>query len=104
MELKTIKCTLQDYAQAYCYKDINAMMHIFGDSDNISVIGTGADELFVGRDEVKKLFLRNFNEATANKFEWNWIDIRISENHAFNNPINTLKQSPKRSYTLDCCT
>jgi len=26
--------------------------------------------------------LRNFNEATATKFEWNWIDIRKSDDHA----------------------
>jgi len=82
MELKAIKNTLKAYAKAYCSKDINDMMQIFDDSDNISVIGTGADEYCVGKEEVRKLFIRNFAAATAHKFEWDWIDVRISENHA----------------------
>lgn len=77
-----IKQTLEAYASAYCSKNIDAMMTVFDDSDNISVIGTGADELCVGRKQVKKLFLRNFTEATANKFAWDWLDIRISGDHA----------------------
>ncbi|MDC9723677.1 MAG: nuclear transport factor 2 family protein [Urechidicola sp.] len=79
---ESIKQTLEDYAKAYCAKDINAMMQVFDDTDNISVIGTGASELCVGRDQVRVLFLNNFDEATATKFEWDWIDIRISDDHA----------------------
>lgn len=82
MEIKAIKLTLEDYANAYCSKDIDALMNVFDNSDNISVIGTGADELCVGLIKVKNLFLRNFEEARATKFKWNWIDIRISDNHA----------------------
>ncbi len=80
--MEAIKSTLEDYADAYCAKDIDALMRVFDDTDNISVIGTGADELCVGRDAVKELFLRNFDEATANKFEWDWVDTRISSDHA----------------------
>lgn len=90
MEIKAIKSTLEDYAKSYCAKDIDAMMLVFDNSDNISVIGTGADELCVGREKVKDLFLRNFNEATASKFEWNWIDVRISENHAVTSVTLTI--------------
>lgn len=82
MEIENIKATLNAYAKAYCSKDISGMMAVFDDSDNISVIGTGANELCVGRKEIRELFKRNFEEATATQFEWDWIDIRISENHA----------------------
>ena len=82
MSTKVIHSTLEDYAKAYCAKDIDSLMHVFDDTDSISVIGTGADELCVGQTEVRELFLRNFNEATANKFEWDWLDTRASENHA----------------------
>jgi len=82
MELKAIKNTLEAYANAYCSKDIDAMMLVFDNSDNISVIGTGADEYCVGQEEVRELFLRNFKEATTHQFEWNWIDVRLSNNHA----------------------
>ena len=68
-EEQEIRSTLEDYAKAYCAKDIDSLMHVFEDCDDISVIGTGADELCVGRGSVKVLFLRNFAEATANEFE-----------------------------------
>lgn len=80
--MTSINDTLNFYAKAYCQKNITAMMSLFDDSDNISVIGTGEDELCVGRDQVRELFLRNFNEATALKFEWDWIDTRVLDDHA----------------------
>ena len=82
MKTDVILATLDDYTGAYCAKDIDSLMHVFDNSDNISVIGTGADEICVGRDAVRDLFLRNFGEASANRFEWNWVDTRVSENHA----------------------
>jgi len=82
MTKEAIISTLEDYVEAYCGKDIDSLMRVFDDTDNISVIGTGADELCVGRTAVKDLFLRNFGEATADKFEWGWVDTRISGNHA----------------------
>ena len=57
-------------------------MSVFDEGDDISVIGTGADELCVGRDQVKNLFLRNFTEAKANRFEWNWKHTSITNDHA----------------------
>ncbi len=82
MEKDAIKSTLNNYAKAYCSKDLDGMMQIFDDSDNISVIGTGADELCVGRGEIKELFKKNFEAATATEFNWDWIDVRISGDHA----------------------
>jgi len=81
-EEQQIRSTLEDYASAYCAKDIDALMHVFEDCDDISVIGTGADELCVGRSSVKSLFLRNFAEATANEFEWQWSKINIFTDYA----------------------
>ncbi|ODS04618.1 nuclear transport factor 2 family protein [Vibrio scophthalmi] len=81
-ELDEIISTLGDYAKAYCAKDIDALMLVFDSSDDISVIGTGEDELCSGTKSVKALFLRNFAEATATKFEWGWSDIVISDGYA----------------------
>lgn len=74
--------TLEDYAAAYCSKDIERLMGVFADNDSISVIGTGSDELCTGRDSIRHLFLRNFSEATATRFEWGWSDILVSDSHA----------------------
>ncbi|MEM7016676.1 MAG: nuclear transport factor 2 family protein [Pseudomonadota bacterium] len=78
MEKEAIMATLENYASAYCDKDIDALMKVFVDSDDISLIGTGADELCGGKDAVMKVFLRNFEEATAEQFEWHWSHITIS--------------------------
>ena len=47
-------------------------MELFDDGDDVSLIGTGADELCVGREAIRDVFLRNFSEATATRFEWDW--------------------------------
>ena len=64
--------THEEYADAYCAKDVNRLMDIFDAGEDITVIGTGDDELCTGQSEVRELFLRNFAEATANRFEWHW--------------------------------
>lgn len=74
--------TLEDYATAYCAKDIDALMNVFDDSENISLIGTGSDELCGGRASVKDVFVRNFEEATANQFEWHWKHIIVDNDQA----------------------
>ncbi|MDP6691723.1 MAG: nuclear transport factor 2 family protein [Alphaproteobacteria bacterium] len=69
--------TLEEYASAYCAKDIERLMSLFADGDDISLIGTGADELCSGRAAVKGVFIRNFAEATATKFEWHWSHVTV---------------------------
>jgi len=78
MEKEAIMATLENYAATYCQKDINALMRVFADCDDISLIGTGGDELCRGREAVQKIFLRNFEEATAHQFEWHWSHIIVS--------------------------
>jgi len=79
---ESVKSTLDDYSAAWCATNIGGRMHVFKDSDAISLIGTGADELCAGREAVKEVFLRNFGEATANQFEWHWSHINVSNDHA----------------------
>lgn len=64
--------TLEEYATAYCAKDVDALMAVFDDADDISVIGTGADEICDNRDSIRNLFERNFRDATATSFQWHW--------------------------------
>ncbi|MDO6496854.1 nuclear transport factor 2 family protein [Photobacterium sanguinicancri] len=96
-ELGEIVATLEDYAKAYCAKDIDALMLVFDSSEEISVIGTGGDELCSGIKSVKELFLRNFAEATATKFEWGWSNIIvISEGCAVVSQYLTIHVSTKQ--------
>lgn len=77
-----ILATLEEYANAYCAKDLHRLMAIFVDGQDISLIGTGADELCSGRKAVASVFERNFREATATLFEWDWKDIAVHESAA----------------------
>ena len=47
-----VLATLEEYSAAYCDKDLDRLMAIFVDGEEISLIGTGADELCSGRDAV----------------------------------------------------
>jgi uncharacterized protein (TIGR02246 family) len=72
-----IMATLEEYAAAYCAKDLERLMAIFVNGEGISLIGTGADELCSGREAVASVFERNFRDATATQFEWKWRDIAV---------------------------
>ena len=74
--------TLEEYAAAYCAKDLDRLMDIFVDGEDISLIGTGGDELCAGREAVAAVFERNFRDATATQFEWMWRDVAIHGNAA----------------------
>ena len=52
-------------------------MALFDDGDDISVIGTGQDELGSGQSSVRGLFERNFAEATATDFAWHWTLVTV---------------------------
>lgn len=82
MSSDAVLATLDDYARAYCAKDIDSLMAVFDESDEISAIGTGADELCAGQAQVRDLFLRNFKEAQANQFEWHWTHSSVVGDHA----------------------
>lgn len=78
-EEEAVLATLEEYAEAYCAKDIDRLMALFHDGDDISLIGTGADELCAGRAEIRAVFLRNFASATAAKFQWHWRQVTLRE-------------------------
>jgi ketosteroid isomerase-like protein len=72
-----ILTTLEEYAAAYCAKDLDRLMALFVDGDDISLIGTGGDELCIGRTAVASVFDRNFRDATATRFEWTWTAVNV---------------------------
>ncbi len=71
-ESSEVLATLDTYADAYCAKNVGDLMALFDPRDDVSVIGTGADELCTGQAEIRRLFERNFAEATADRFDWHW--------------------------------
>lgn len=76
-EHENILATLDEYADAYCAKDLDRLMAVFLEGEEISLIGTGRDELCSDRRSIASVFSRNFDDATANRFEWGWKDVAI---------------------------
>ncbi len=81
-EKEAVLATLEEYAGAYCSKDADRLMALFDDGDDISLIGTGADELCAGRSAIMAVFLRNFSEATATRFQWHWKHVTVTDGSA----------------------
>ena len=77
-----VLATLDHYADAYCAKDADGLMALFDSGDDITVIGTGNDELCTGHDQIRHLFNRNFAEAAAHRFEHHWIAASIRDDTA----------------------
>ena len=82
LEENAVLETLNEYAVAYCAKDLDRLMAVFDDCEDISLIGTGADELCAGRSEVAAVFQRNFEEATTTRFERGWTHSTVDGDHA----------------------
>ena len=79
---EAVLATLEEYSEAYCSKDVVRLMTLFDDGDNISLIGTGGDEICAGRSAIEAVFLRNFSDATATRFAWNWKHVIVADNCA----------------------
>ena len=62
--------TLDRYAEQYGAKDVDSVTELFADDPDVLLIGTGADERWVGKSEVRRQFARNFAEAQRTRFEW----------------------------------
>lgn len=62
--------TLDRYAERYGAKDVDGVTELFADDADVLLVGTGADERWLGRDEVRRQFERNFAEAERTRFEW----------------------------------
>lgn len=77
-----VLATFEEYAEAYCAKDLDRLMAIFAEGEGISLIGTGRDELCSGRSAVASVFERNFRDATATKFDWGWKAVSIYDEAA----------------------
>ncbi len=77
-EKDNILATFEDYAATYCAKDLDGLMAVFDDDSNISMIGTGTDEICETPQEIAAVFERNFKDATAIQFEWHWRQVTIT--------------------------
>jgi uncharacterized protein (TIGR02246 family) len=62
--------TLDRYAGRYGAKDVDGVTELFADDPDVLLIGTGADERWLGKTEVRRQFVRNFSEAGQTRFEW----------------------------------
>jgi len=75
--------TLDSYAERYNAKDVDGVTSLFSRDSDVVLFGTGADELWVGYEDVRRQFARNFAEAEAVRFEWTWRHVSGTETSAW---------------------
>lgn len=54
---------LDRFATAYAAKDVEAVMRLFVPGDDVQLVGTGADEIRLGRDAVRHQVERDFAQS-----------------------------------------
>jgi uncharacterized protein (TIGR02246 family) len=60
--------TLKSYIKAYESKDMEGVMAAFADSPNTVMMGTGPDEVWVGKDDIRRAhnaFMANSDQETS---------------------------------------
>ncbi len=62
---KGVNSTLDKVAEAFEERDLDKIMSLFSPDEDIIVIGTGADERKVGKNEVRSLFKRDWSQSEA---------------------------------------
>ncbi len=70
-----IQSIIEKIAEAFEERDIDKMMSLFSNDADLVVIGTGADEKKIGRNEVKSLFKRDWAQSEASSIVYNWRSI-----------------------------
>lgn len=60
-------------AEAYARRDIEALLSLFANIAEVTWIGTGADELRVGREQLRYQFERNIEQSEVLLFRFEWV-------------------------------
>lgn len=71
-----LAAALDEWAAAYARKDPAAFAAAFGDHDGVVLLGTGRDEIAIGRAAIRDLLQRDFDEA--GDLEVKFGELRIS--------------------------
>ena len=77
-EESEVLATLDAYADAYCAKDVGGLMALFDAGDDVSVIGTGADELCAGQAQRRRRSTRRDTQPPYLAAEYLTVPTRAS--------------------------
>ncbi|MGW8193940.1 MAG: SgcJ/EcaC family oxidoreductase [Desulforhopalus sp.] len=68
--LEGVRSTLQNYLKAFQAKDIEGVMAVFADAPNTVLMGTGPDEIWLGKDNIRMAhhaFFGNFEKESSER-------------------------------------
>jgi len=63
-----VRSAMQSYIKAFQAKDIDGVMAVFADAPNTVMMGTGPDEIWLGKDDIRtahNAFFTNFEKQTS---------------------------------------
>jgi ketosteroid isomerase-like protein len=85
-----VRDMMNRYAQAYADKNIGNMMDLFLNDPDIVAIGTGTDEWIHGYDELRKGFVRDFDQADNIQIKFEKVTIQSANSAAWLSGLMTM--------------
>ena len=82
-EHKSVMNVFKKFTDAYGRRDIDDITGLFINEPKPLFIGTGIDEECVGTDEVKKQFMRDFNQSEKLEMDVKWHHVSVKESMAW---------------------
>jgi ketosteroid isomerase-like protein len=67
-----VLAVVQKWLEAYEARNLNALMSLFVPDNDVTVIGTGADEKRIGLAEIRMQLKRDFSQSTGISAELGW--------------------------------
>jgi ketosteroid isomerase-like protein len=78
-----IKALVEDVWEAYARKDIDACLGLWTSDPDLVAIGTGADELRLGPEDLRRGLRRDFEQAESIEITTEWLRISTAGNVAW---------------------
>lgn len=100
-----IRNLLEKMAEAYRKKDIGSVMSCYAIGSDVVSYGTGKDEKYIGQEQMRKAYERDFaqSESVALAFDWLAISTNRTRNVAwFASDITVRAKVSGKEVTLPC--
>ncbi len=98
-----IKALVDDMWRAYARKDLEACMRYYTSDPDLIAIGTGADELRLGPDELKRSLERDFQQVEDVEVTVEWLRLSAAGDVAWSAAnVQMLATIGNQQATLPC--
>ncbi|HUV01974.1 MAG TPA: nuclear transport factor 2 family protein [Desulfobacteria bacterium] len=73
-----IKAVLERMAEAYQNNDVDAVMGCYAPDPGVVSIGTGNDEKYIGPEQLRQAYERDFAQSESVSMTFDWLSVSIA--------------------------